>query len=86
MSGKYHEPSMVTICTIQSIYSMTALLDKARVLMVDEVHDFTSDKSQLTMHDCPNAYMRLGFSATPFKSDVHRHTVMYVSSTRANLC
>jgi superfamily II DNA or RNA helicase len=72
------EPNVITICTIQSVIKMQDRLANAEVLMVDEVHDFTSKLSQLTFRACEKAYMRLGFSATPYKlSDVHKYTIMY---------
>lgn len=77
VTGTTYEPNTITICTIQSAEKMNDRLDRAKVLMVDEVHDFTSALSQYILNGCINAYMRIGFSATPFKiSDVHKHSII----------
>jgi hypothetical protein len=79
--GGADEPNTITICTIQTLQRNKLKLDllgTARVLMVDEVHEYATKLSRDTFNEFPNAYMRLGFSATPFKHIEHKHVLMYV--------
>eukprot|EP00026_Physarum_polycephalum_P004113 Phypoly_transcript_04130.p1 GENE.Phypoly_transcript_04130~~Phypoly_transcript_04130.p1 ORF type:complete len:649 (+),score=96.52 Phypoly_transcript_04130:273-2219(+) len=77
--GGTDEPNTITICTIQTLQKNKAkqqVLAEARVLMVDEVHEYATKLSRDTFNAFPKAYMRLGFSATPFKRPDHKHVLM----------
>lgn len=65
--GSFFEPNRITICTVQSL---PRIMDewklKAKILIVDEVHEMTTTQSMKIMQSFENATYRLGFSATPF--------------------
>lgn len=67
--GDYKEPNFITCATVHSetFKNLSSLLPKFKVLMVDEVHECVSkvpDEAYKKMH---RAYVRVGFSATPFR-------------------
>lgn len=67
--GGYKEANYVMCCTNHknTFESIKKLLPKFKVLLVDEVHDCTSDVPIRAYKKMINASTRLGFSATPFK-------------------
>lgn len=81
--GGHKEPNYVMCITshVKSFESMSKLLPKFKVLLVDEVHDCMSDVPMRAYKKMTGACVRIGFSATPFKWDkkkvdeVHKHTV-----------
>eukprot|EP01126_Amoeba_proteus_P038761 TRINITY_DN4056_c0_g1_i8.p1 TRINITY_DN4056_c0_g1~~TRINITY_DN4056_c0_g1_i8.p1 ORF type:complete len:187 (+),score=38.11 TRINITY_DN4056_c0_g1_i8:328-888(+) len=62
-------PSHVIISTVQSVNKLKSIFDKVKVLILDEVHQFSSTGSVKTLKLFPNLLMKLGFSATPWKVD-----------------
>ncbi|EGG17119.1 hypothetical protein DFA_08101 [Cavenderia fasciculata] len=77
ISTDYNEPNTVTIATLQSVHKIQDLCKDAKVLLVDEVHEFGSPTAKKAFELFDNAYARFGFSATPFKIDnpVHNHKI-----------
>lgn len=45
VNGDYFEPSHITIATVQSLHKINDLIPKTKVLILDEVHEFTSKLS-----------------------------------------
>jgi superfamily II DNA or RNA helicase len=41
----YHEPNDITCATIQSLHKISDLIPRTKVLIVDEVHEFSSKKT-----------------------------------------
>lgn len=80
---KYKEPNFTICATVhkQTFISLSKLLPKFKVLLVDEVHDCISDIPLRAYKKMLSAYIRIGFSATPFKwhkkniDEVHKYTV-----------
>jgi superfamily II DNA or RNA helicase len=65
--GSIFEPKLITVSTVQSLGKiMDEWKLKAKVLIVDEVHEMTTTQSMQIMQGFENATYRLGFSATPF--------------------
>ncbi|KAF2069811.1 hypothetical protein CYY_008871 [Polysphondylium violaceum] len=77
VSMDFFQINTVTISTLQSVKKIQEHCLKAKVLLVDEVHEFSSPTAKKAFTFFDNAYSRFGFSATPFKSDdpVHNHTI-----------
>jgi superfamily II DNA or RNA helicase len=76
ISGEYSETDRrVLISTIQSIKKIEKAVARADVLLVDEVHGFSSTLSRKALEGFKNTSFRLGLSATPFKigDDVHNY-------------
>lgn len=81
--GGHKEPNYVMCITshVKSFESISKLLPKFKVLLVDEVHDCMSDIPIRAYKKMTGACVRIGFSATPFKwnkkkiDEVHKHTV-----------
>ena len=67
--GTYKEPNYVMCCTVHSktLESISKLIPKFKVLVVDEVHECISKVPIAAYNKMKNASVRLGFSATPFK-------------------
>eukprot|EP00698_Gefionella_okellyi_P004899 TRINITY_DN14527_c0_g1_i2.p1 TRINITY_DN14527_c0_g1~~TRINITY_DN14527_c0_g1_i2.p1 ORF type:complete len:372 (-),score=65.84 TRINITY_DN14527_c0_g1_i2:38-1153(-) len=82
----FYEPNVVTCCTIQSIHKLTKLVPGIRALIVDECHEFSSTKSVAILKKFKNATWRLGFSATPWKSDDVVHNYRLKSWFGPELC
>ena len=61
----YFEPNIITCSTIQSIHHLEPLIPKIKALIIDECHEYTSNKSVRTIRIFKNTPMVLGFSATP---------------------
>lgn len=53
--------------SLKSIHKINYLIPQTEVLIIDEVHQFTSKQSIAVMKSFENAVIRLGFSATPWK-------------------
>eukprot|EP01125_Pyxidicula_operculata_P005423 TRINITY_DN192_c0_g1_i3.p1 TRINITY_DN192_c0_g1~~TRINITY_DN192_c0_g1_i3.p1 ORF type:complete len:511 (+),score=26.55 TRINITY_DN192_c0_g1_i3:157-1533(+) len=77
VSGDYFEIKKVIICTIQSLDKIKSLIPETKVLMIDEVHEFSSTQSVKSLNLFSSAVYRLGFSATPWKEDkVHNYRLI----------
>eukprot|EP01132_Coremiostelium_polycephalum_P000458 gene458-579_t len=83
VSSDFFQVNTVTISTIQSVKKIEDFCRNAKVLLVDEVHQFTTPFAKKAFDFFENAYSRFGFSATPFKLDdpVHNHTISSVFGT-----
>ena len=76
VSGEYLEVDRrVIVATVQSIKKLAKAVARADVLIVDEVHGFSSPLSKKQLADFVNTSYRWGFSATPLKvgDDVHNY-------------
>jgi len=74
VSGDFNaQQHHVTISTIQSFHKLSALVPLIEVLLVDEVHQFTSALSVKAFKELSRAVIRLGFSATPWCPDAVRN-------------
>jgi superfamily II DNA or RNA helicase len=81
--GNYKELNYIMCVTshIKTFESLEKLLSKFKVLLVDEIHDCMSEVPLAAYKKMSRAYIRVGFSATPFKwnkkkiDDVHKWTV-----------
>ncbi len=75
--GDWHE-ERVTVATVQTLYrklkdrrtakSTKAFLEKIGLVICDEAHHLGSESFSTVMQSLPNAYYRLGLSATPHRS------------------
>ncbi|EFA77807.1 hypothetical protein PPL_09305 [Heterostelium album PN500] len=83
VSSDYFEPKRVTISTLMSAHKIEEQCRRAQVLLVDEVHEFTSPTARNAFKMFDNAYARFGFSATPFKIDdpIHNNRITSVFGT-----
>jgi superfamily II DNA or RNA helicase len=76
--GDYREPNFITFANtnVHSLKYIEKLLPKIKALIVDEVHECTSDVPISAYKKMKNACIRIGISATPFKDKaVHKFTV-----------
>ncbi|MDP2436117.1 MAG: DEAD/DEAH box helicase family protein [archaeon] len=76
VSGEFSEVDRrVTVATIQSIKKIAKAVVHADVLLVDEVHGFSSTLSKKQLEGFHKTAFRLGFSATPLKvgDDIHNY-------------
>lgn len=65
--GKYKEPNIITCATVQSLHKMESLLDKIKVLIVDEIHENMSKEPKKYFNKMKSCSVRAAVSATPFK-------------------
>jgi hypothetical protein len=65
--GKYKNPNMITCSTVQSLHKMEPLLDKIKVLIVDEIHENMSGQPKKYFNKLKSCSVRAAVSATPFK-------------------
>lgn len=65
--GKYKEPNVITCATVQSLHKMESLLDKIKVLIVDEIHENMSKEPKKYFNKMKSCSVRAAVSATPFK-------------------
>jgi hypothetical protein len=86
VNGDYFEPSHITVATFQSLHKISDLIPATKVLILDEVHEFTSKLSIETLKKFENTLFRWGFSATPFKSDDPTHNYKLKSWIGLQLC
>lgn len=56
------------------------------MLIIDEIHQWTSKQSIDIMKSFENAIMRLGFSATPWKEEDDMHNMTIKSWIGMQLC
>lgn len=77
--GEYHEPNIITCCTVQSAHHLDKLLPKFQAIIADEIHMLSNDTGIGTFKKCKGASVRLAVSATPFKhggkDDVQKYTI-----------
>jgi superfamily II DNA or RNA helicase len=65
--GKYNKPGVITCATVQSLHKMEPLLDKIKVLVVDEIHENMSKEPKKYFNKMKGCSVRAAVSATPFK-------------------
>ena len=67
----------IMLCTVQSIERiLDTHLKEAKVLMVDECHEFANGKTTLAaINSFPNAQYRIGFTATPPPDKIPRYNL-----------
>lgn len=65
--GKYKDPGIITCATVQSLHKMEPLLDKIKVLIVDEIHENMSKEPKKYFNKMKSCSVRAAVSATPFK-------------------
>jgi len=65
--GKYKDPGVITCATVQSLHKMEPLLDKIKVLVVDEIHENMSKEPKKYFNKMKSCSVRAAVSATPFK-------------------
>ncbi len=77
--GEYHEPNIITCCTVQSAHHLDKLLPKFKAVVADEIHMLSNDTGIKTFKKLTGAGIRLAVSATPFKhggkDDVQKYTI-----------
>lgn len=76
---KFVDPNVFTCATVQSLHKLEKLLPHVKVLIVDEIHDMTSKLPLKYYNKMTSCSVRVGVSATPFKSGgtdkVQKYTV-----------
>lgn len=82
----YYEPNLITCATVQSIHKIKPLVEGTKVLILDEVHEWTTTESIKHLQSFKNAVYRLGFSATPFKQKNYIHNYRLKSWVGPLLC
>lgn len=65
--GKYKDPGLITCATVQSLHKIEPLLDKIKVLIVDEIHENMSKEPKKYFNKMKSCSVRAAVSATPFK-------------------
>ena len=65
--GEEFDPNFILCATIQSAHKYEELLDKFKVLIVDECQEFATNKSIRVFKKMKNCRYRFGFSATPWE-------------------
>jgi len=65
--GKYKDPGVITCATVQSLHKMESLLDKIKVVIVDEIHENMSKEPKKYFNKMKSCSVRAAVSATPFK-------------------
>lgn len=65
--GKYNEPNVITCSTVQSLHKIEPILEKIKVLVVDEIHENMSRQPKKYFNKLKSCSVRAAVSATPFK-------------------
>lgn len=65
--GNYKKPDIFTCATVQSLHKMDTLLDKIKVVVVDEIHENMSKQPKKFLNKMKSCCVRAAVSATPFK-------------------
>lgn len=65
--GKYKDPNIMTCSTVQSLHKIEPLLEKIKVVVVDEIHENMSKQPKKYLNKMKNCSIRAAISATPFK-------------------
>lgn len=65
--GRYNEPNIITCSTVQSLHKIEPLLEKIKVLVVDEIHENMSRQPKKYFNKLKSCSVRAAVSATPFK-------------------
>ena len=73
--GEVKDPNIIMCATIQSAHNFESLLPKFKILIVDECHEFATNKSISIFKKMKGCRYRFGFSATPWseKDDVKKY-------------
>lgn len=73
----YFDPNTITCATVQSLHKLDSLVKETKVLILDEVHEWTTKESIKHIQKFENATYRLGFSATPYKqgNPIHNYNL-----------
>ncbi|KAN0028625.1 hypothetical protein ACTFIV_010471 [Dictyostelium citrinum] len=85
-SSDFSEVGMITISTVRSAHKIPEHVKNCKVLIVDEVHEFSGPFAEKVFKLFENAYCRLGFSATPFKNEDPVHNHILTSNFGTLLC
>lgn len=64
---EYHEPNIITCCSVQSAHHLDKLLPKFKVVIADEIHMLSNNTGFGVFKKLKGASIRIGVSATPFK-------------------
>jgi len=77
--GKVKDLQNITCATVQSCHLLEDWLKTVKAVLVDEIHDLMSPQAISTFNKLPDASVRIGMSATPFrygeKDKVHKYKV-----------
>jgi superfamily II DNA or RNA helicase len=65
--GKYKDPNITTCSTVQSLHKIESILEKIKVVIVDEIHENMSKQPKKYFNKMKNCSVRAAVSATPFK-------------------
>ena len=65
--GNHKSPNIITCATVQSLHKMEPLLEKIKVLIVDEIHENMSKQPKKYFNKLKSCSVRAAVSATPFK-------------------
>lgn len=65
--GRYNDPNVITCSTVQSLHKIEPLLEKIKVLVVDEIHENMSRQPKKYFNKLKSCSVRAAVSATPFK-------------------
>jgi len=68
----------ITLATAQSLHKIPeSHMKKVRVLIIDEVHEWGTNKAAVILRKFSKTYFRLGFSATPWRkeSKIHNYRI-----------
>lgn len=77
----------VILSTVQSAHHIPAeFLGAARLLVADECHLFTGTTSTKVLRACSSTWIRLGFSATPWKEKDEAHNMQLLSWLGPEIC
>lgn len=65
--GNHKNPDIFTCATFQSLHKIESILDKIKVIIVDEIHENMSKQPKKFMNKMKSCCVRVAVSATPFK-------------------
>jgi len=71
--GEKKDPNYITVCLINSAPKLSKYYPEIRAVIVDEIHDMISDRCIALYKQLRSADIRIGFSATPFRSGGKDH-------------
>ena len=65
--ASHNKPNIFTCATVQSLHKIEPLLDKIKVVIVDEIHENMSKQPKKYLNKMKSCSVRAAISATPFK-------------------